>query len=72
MRAFRLTMKRLGEPLVQVFVFERPQHDFLHGRTALADHREFSHQRMRRVDLVVPVRADDEEVLRFGLDQDVL
>ena len=27
---------------------------------------------MRRVDLVVPVCADEEEVLRFGLHQDVL
>ena len=57
---------------VERFTVERAQHDVLHDRAALADRRERPHQRVRRVDLVVPVRADEEQVLRLGLDQDVL
>ena len=72
-RAFRLGHRSASaNQLAQVSMLERPQHDFLHDRAALADRRELPHQRMRRVDLVVPIRADEQEVLRLGLDEDVL
>src|SRR5262245_21065140 len=70
-RPFSLRMKRVGEPLDQIFRLERPKPDFWNKYAALANRRERPHQRVRRIDLVVPKRADEEQVLPLGLDEDV-
>ena len=51
---------------------ERRQADLLHLRSGLADRLELARQRMSGVDLVVPVGADQHQVLHIRLGQQVL
>src|SRR5262245_38170945 len=55
----------------QIVMLERTKHDVRHDRTTLTNHGERPLQWVYRVDFVVPVRTYEEQVLRFGLDQDV-
>src|SRR4030095_2334917 len=47
-------------------------HDVPHDRSTLPDCREPPRQRVRAIDLVVPVRADEQEMSKLGLDQHAL
>ena len=40
--------------------------------SGFADFRNRSHERMRRIDLVIPLRADEEEVPHFVLRAQML
>ena len=51
----------------QVFVGERRKTDLLHKRSRLADSIERAQKRMRGTDLVVPVRADQQQVTHFRM-----
>ena len=45
--------------------------DVLHCRSGLTDRVELAHQRVGGTDLVVPVRADEQQVLQIGARQQV-
>ena len=64
-------MKGVRQQLPQVVAPERGEHDVLHDRTGLADRIELAHQRVRGTDLIVPIRADEQQVLEIGLGQQV-
>src|SRR4029453_12833671 len=66
------TPKRLREPPSQLLILERPEHDFAHDDAAVADHRQLPLERMRRTALVVAVGPNQEQMLGFRLDEDVL
>src|SRR5262245_36836391 len=70
LRRFMLTVKGVHDPRRHRVAVERAQNDVLDDGTALANHRERSHERVRRIHLVVPIRADEEQVLGLGLHQD--
>ena len=69
--ALRFAVKGVRQQLAQIVAPERGEHDVLHGRTGLADRIELAHQRVRGTDLVVPIRADEQQVLQIGLGQQV-
>src|SRR5262245_4964208 len=50
---------------------ERPQRDFIYDHAPLADGRQRPPQWMRGIDLIAPIRADEKQMLRLGLNQDV-
>src|SRR5262249_5961974 len=54
-----------------VVAAEGREDDLLLGRPRLADVLELAHERMRRRDLVVAVRADEEQVPQIRLDEEV-
>src|SRR5262245_12344366 len=58
--AFERTMKCVREPLGQIFIVERPKHDVPHDSTVFTDRRERPCERVRHVDLIVPIRTDEE------------
>ena len=70
--ALRLAAKRIRNQLPQVFTGERRKRDLLHHRSRLADRIELAHQRMGGIDLVVPVGADQQQVLHIRLGQQIL
>src|SRR5713226_1897225 len=48
------------------------QDDLLHYRSSLADRLELAHQRMGGIDFVVPVGADQHQVLHIRTGQQIL
>ena len=51
---------------------ERRKHDLLHERLRRSDSVELAHQRMGGIDLVVPVGADQQQVLQLRPGQQIL
>ena len=48
------------------------QMDLPHSSRGLTDRRQLTHQRVRRVDLIVPISADHQQVRQIFLDQQIL
>src|SRR5438876_1280297 len=63
-----LTVKRIGDELPDIVRLEWSKHDLLHPPSRLADHFECPHQRVRGIDLVAPVGANQHQMpyLRLG------
>ena len=70
--ALRLAAKRIHDHLPQVVTGEGRQADLLHARSGLADRVELARQRMSAIDFVVPVGADQHQVLQIRLGQQIL
>ena len=70
--ALRFVMKGVRQQLTQIVTSERCENDVLHGRASLADHIELADQRVGGIDLVVPIRADEHQVLQIGAGQQIL
>ena len=70
--ALRLAAKRIRNELCDVFTGERRKRDLLHVRSRVPDRFELAHQRMGRSDFVVPVSADQHQVLHVRLGQQIL
>ena len=70
--ALRLAAKRIRNELSYVFTGERRKRDLLHVRSRVPDRFELAHQRMGRSDFVVPVSADQHQVLHVRLGQQIL
>ena len=70
--ARRLAAKRIRNELPHVFTGERRKRDLLHVRSRVPDRFELAHQRMGRSDFVVPVGADQHQVLHVRLGQQIL
>src|ERR1700729_4039297 len=68
----RIAAKRIRDQLLEVVTGERFQVDLLNQRSGLADCVELVSQRMRGIDLVVPISADQHQVLQIRLGQQVL
>src|SRR4029077_15992231 len=71
-RFVRLTMKGIRNKLLQVFSSQRCKHDVLPHHSCPTHRFELAHQRMSRVYFVVPVSADQQQVLRVGLREQIL
>jgi hypothetical protein len=63
--------QRIRNEPPQVFLGERRKTDLLHERSRLADGIELAQQRMGRIDFVVPIGADHQQVLHVRLGQQV-
>ena len=70
--ALRLAAKRIRNELSYVFSGERRKRDLLHVRSRAPDRFELAHQRMGRSDFVVPVSADQHQVLHARRSQQIL
>ena len=70
--ARRLAAKRVRNQLIHMLTGEGRQPDLVYGRARVADRLELAHQRMGGSDLVVPVGADQHEVLQIRPGQHVL
>ena len=68
----KLAAKRIGDQPPDVFMVERPKLDLADLRIGAPDRRELRHQRMGGVDLVVPIGADQQQVLNVPLGQEIL
>ena len=68
----RIAAKRIGDQLSEVVTGERRQADLLHPRSGLADRIELAHQRMSGIDLIVPIGADQHQVLQIRPGQQIL
>ncbi|HYS82884.1 MAG TPA: hypothetical protein VEM76_19425, partial [Anaeromyxobacteraceae bacterium] len=68
----RLAAKRIRDELSDVLTGEGRQPDLLYGGARVPDRLELSRQRMCGRDLVVPVSADQHEVLQLRPGQQVL
>src|SRR4029077_6392328 len=58
--------------LPEVVTTERVQANFLHLCSGLADRIELAYQRMRRIDLVVAIGADQHQMLQLRPGQQIL
>ncbi len=58
--------------LCQVFAGQRLEDDLLHARSSRPDRFELSLQRMGRIDFVVSVRADQQQVPHIGSGEKIL
>ena len=58
--------KRVGQQLAHVGQAERRQLHLVHGDARLGELGESEHQRVNRVDLVLPVSADHQQVTAAG------
>ena len=68
----RLAAKRIRNELCYVFNGERRKRDLLHVRSRAPDRFELAHQRMGRSDFVVPVSADQHQVLHACCSEQIL
>ena len=68
----RRAAKRIRNEPLQVFPGERRKTDLLHARSRLADSIERPQQRVGGTDLVVPVGADQQQVLHFRVRDQML
>jgi hypothetical protein len=64
--------KGIRDQLPEVIARERLQADLLHLCSGLADRIELAHQRMCGIDLVVPVGADQHQILQLRPSQQIL
>ena len=70
--AFGLTMKSIRNQLSEVATSERLQGKLLHLSSGLADRIELAHQRMRGIDFVVAIGADQHQMLQLRPGQQIL
>src|SRR6266436_7920145 len=70
--AFRFAAKRVCNQLREVFAGERRKRDLLYRRTGGLDGLKLAHQRMHGIDLVVPIGADQHEMLHIRSGQEIL
>ena len=65
-------MQRVGDELSDVFELQRGKFDLADLRSGAADRRKLARERMRGVDLVVAVGADQDQIAHVRLGQDIL
>src|SRR6266481_9568217 len=70
--ALRFAAKRIRNQLREVFAGERRKRDLLYPRTGVLDGLKLAHQRMHGIDLVVPISADQHQVLQIRSGQEIL
>ena len=58
--------------MFQVFTAQWLKHNLVHGRARSADHFKLGNQRMGRINLVVPVCAEQHQVTHIRLGQKIL
>ena len=61
--ALWLAVKGVRQQLSEIVPIERCENDILHGRSGLADCIKLADQRVGGIDLVVPIRSDEQQVL---------
>jgi len=64
--ALRLAVEGIGDEASDLLESEGSQRDVVHGDPGLANRRQRLHERVRGTDLVVPVRADQQERAHLG------
>ena len=69
--ALRFAVKGVRQQLAQIVATERCENDVLHCRSGLTDRIELAYQRVGGTDLVVPIRADEQQVLQIGAGQQI-
>jgi hypothetical protein len=69
--ALRFAVKGVHQQLAQMVATERCENDVLQCRSGLADGIELAYQRVGGIDLVVPIRADEQQVLQIGAGQHI-
>ena len=66
-----LAVERIGNQSAQILAVEGRKDNLLHERSSLTDRLEFAHEWMGGRDLVVAIRADQQQVPHFRLGQQV-
>src|SRR5262245_40859985 len=69
--ALRLAMERIGDQLSEVFPREWRQHDLPQDTPGTFDLHQRACERMRGVDLVVPIRSDQQQMPHVWLGQQI-
>src|SRR6266404_923001 len=64
--------KRIRNQLLEVFAGKRSKRDLLYPCTGVLDSLKLAHQRMRGIDLVVSISADQHQVLQIRSGQEIL
>src|SRR4029077_2988157 len=70
--ALRFAAKCIRNQLREVFAGERRKRDLLNPRTGVLDGLKLAYQRMHGIDLVVPISADQHQVLHIRSGQEIL
>src|SRR5579864_2184850 len=70
--ALRFAAKRIRNQLREVFAGERRKRDLLYRRTGVLDGLKLAPQRMHGIDFVVPICADQHQVLQIRPGQEIL
>jgi hypothetical protein len=65
------TPQRVAQQLIDVVDRERAEDDLIDFRAGLAQILQLEHQRMCRVDLVVAICADEQQVTRIRMEEEV-
>ena len=68
----RRAAKRIGDEMAHVFAGEWRKTNLLHRRSRLADSIERAQQRVRGIDLVVPVGTDQQQMPHFRVRHQML
>src|SRR5262245_25470443 len=68
----RLALKRIRNQPLQIVTGEGCKDDLLHGCSSLTDRFQLAHQGMRRIDFIVPVGADQQQVAHIRLGEEIL
>src|ERR1700716_4204244 len=68
----RFAAERIRNQLGEVFAGERRKRDLLYPRTRGLDGLKLAHQRMHGIDLIVPISADQHQVLQIRSGQEIL
>ena len=68
----RLAAKRIRNQLREVLMDKRCERDLRYLSAFVLDCFELAHQRMRGIDLVIPVGADQQQVLHVRVGQQIL
>src|SRR5262249_51562412 len=68
----RLALKRIRNQPFQVITGERCKDDLLHGCSTLTDRFQLAHQGMCKIDFIVSVCADQQQVAHVRLGQEIL
>src|SRR5262249_42602183 len=63
--------QRIRDERLQMFATEGHQHDLPDLRTGAPDGLELAHERMGRVDFVVPIGTDHQQVAQVGADHQI-
>src|ERR1700730_15489467 len=69
--ALRFAAKRIRNQLREVFAGERRKRDLLYPRTGVLEDRKLASQRVHGIDLVVPRRAYQHQVLQIRSGQEI-
>src|SRR5258708_403895 len=68
----RFAAKRIRNQPREVFAGERRKSDLLYLRTGVLDGLKLARQRMRGIDFVIPISADQHQVLQIRSGQEIL